>query len=104
MTKNISGYIGNNHRWAEFSEKLRLRGVGYRYLWEARTNPKFPWPNVHCVSFVGDGFQPGVLVAILVDYNAGHGGEQNGFGLFFDDSNDMQVDVDRIAGPNAPAV
>lgn len=96
------GYIGDNERWLQFCEKLRERGGSTRWLWEARSNPDLNYPNVHCVGFFGNGFQPGVLVAIVVDYNV-YQGDQKGFGLFTDDSAPMADDVDRIAGPNAPA-
>lgn len=99
----------NNPRFTEFKEQLAAKGVTIQWMWEARRDGRKPqWglgrpgvahrpADIGMIAFSGNGFQPSVLCAVVIDY------EQQGFSLFIDDSNKIQADVDRIATPHQPA-
>lgn len=92
----------NNSRFIEFLGALGARGVSHQWLWEARRDGRKPaWPkypaDIAMIGFNGRGFQPKILVAVVIDY-----GDRDGFGLFTDDAgNSIEADVDRIAGDHA---
>ncbi len=94
----------DNERWQAFADALTARGVTMQFMWEARRDGRRPhFPNrpvdVGMVAFTGDGFQPSVLVAVVIDY-----GSKDGFGLFIDGpSGKISDDVDRIATPRDTA-
>ncbi len=89
----------DNKRWEEFRAQLKAKGVTMQWMWEARRDGSKPaWPkkpaDVGMVAFTGDGFQPSVLVAVVIEY------DHDGFGLFIDGpTNSIADDVDRIAKP-----
>lgn len=93
-----------NERFKAFAKQLEAKGVVYTWMWEARRDGKTPaWPkrpaDVGMIAFTGQGFQPSVLVAVVIDYGA-----DSGFGLFIDGpTNSMANDVERICTPRALA-
>ena len=99
MAKKIPNpYLGDNKQFREFSDQLKAKGVGFRYAWEARSNPDLKHPNVHCLLFYGEGFQPKVLTALVIDYNV-CGTDNHGFGLFMDaPTTSIADDATVIAG------
>lgn len=93
--------LEDNRQWMEFRRALTERGVTVQFLWRSKSSAAMEYDDVHCVRFRGDGFQPRVLTAIVLDYCVGRARDkQNGFGLYTDSStNSMQADVESICGP-----
>lgn len=95
--------MNDNKRFDEFVKQLNARGVHIQWMWEARRDGRKPsWPkhpaDVGMIAFTGNGFQPSVLVAVVVEY------DHDGFGLFIDGpTNSIADDVERIATPNKRA-
>ena len=83
-----------------FREELEKRGVTIRWGWSAKRHPDSKYDDVAFAIFVGNGFQPSVHCAVIVNY------DEEGFGLFIDSDSrwapgsfDSVVgDADRIAG------
>ncbi len=88
----------DNKRFDEFRAQLLAKGVTLQWMWESRRDGKRITPkrpaDVGMIAFSGNGFQPSVLVAVVIEY------ETDGFGLFIDGpTNSISDDVDRIAKP-----
>lgn len=89
----------------EFLDELRQRKVHYQWAWETRRDNKAPrqprgagkdstYPDIGMLLFTGEGFQPSVLTAIVIDYG------KNGFGLYTETGDHTILgDIERIATP-----
>lgn len=100
--------LEDNTKWQGFVQALETRGVGISWAWTAATHGG-KRHNVGQVNFIGRGFQPAVLWAIVIDYNykpSPRGKvQQHGFALCIDNGNRLiAAEADAIAGPNAPHV
>lgn len=98
--------VNENERWDNFVGKLNEKGVHVQWAWEARRDGKTIQSagyrrkarpaDVGMVLFSGEGFQPSVLCAVVLDYG------KDGFGIFTDGpTNNIDDDVTRIATPRA---
>lgn len=85
-----------NPKFEAFRKDLEACGVTMRLSWEARrdgraVSPKKP-ADVMFYNFIGDGFTPAILDAVVLDY-----GEQGYNILFPDKANIVAHDIHAIA-------
>lgn len=99
-----------NVKWQAFVKDLKARGIFVRWGWTANSfGGARKVANIGQVNFIGNGFQPAILWAVVVDYTYNPhasrktNNDQSGFALCVDSGGlTIAAEVDKIAGPNAP--
>ena len=89
----------DNPIFDDFRKRLEAQGVTIRWGWSART---YDGPrrndDVAQILFYGDGFQPAILHAVVIDYGRNRDGQPLGFALLTEKSNHIDQDVRAIVG------
>lgn len=97
MTKKRHEYLDDNKHWRAFKKILNDRGVAVSTIWQAKSSSTLKHPNVHCLTFGGEGVRKDAPMAILVDYCVGKPLDDSyGYALYMERGNSIPDDVAAI--------
>lgn len=100
IAKKRHEHLSDNAHWRVFTETLEKRGVRINFLWQAKSSPSLKHPDVHCISFFGEGARKDAPIAIVRDYCTGKPiGYDYGYGLYLENSNRVEDDVEAVCQP-----